>query len=164
MTDDELRRELGALGIDQDSHRSLLLLPMVQVAWADGVVQPAERDLIVAAARANGLVTGHVAELIERWLDTPPPPEMIERGRKALVELAYRHHGIGSDLPSDTLEQVFDMCKEIAEAAGGLFGIAFTVDAKERAALDQIARGLRVGRDALLDELPEPDGGSWSDL
>ena len=47
MTDSHIRESLKALGMDRTSFRALPLLPLIQVAWADGEVQEEERNLIL---------------------------------------------------------------------------------------------------------------------
>lgn len=49
--DDALVRELRFLGIAEQSWPVLALLPLIQVAWADGEIQPSERRLIQRVAR-----------------------------------------------------------------------------------------------------------------
>ena len=47
MTDDEeLTAALTRLGLDATNWRAVSLLPLVEVAWADGRIQVAERKLL----------------------------------------------------------------------------------------------------------------------
>lgn len=164
MTDAELLEELAALGIDEGSWRAVVLLPLIQVAWADGAVQEREKRLIRDVAAAWGLSHGPTGALLDRWLDHPPSEEVLARGREVLVQLAHRHRGLGADLPDDLLDTVQSFCLGVARAAGGLFHTLFTVDARERAALDTISGALTSGTEAFLRDLPTPDGGRFEDL
>jgi tellurite resistance protein len=164
MNDDELIAELRALGIDQDSYRAVLLLPLVQVAWADGEIQPSERELILRVALGYGLVEGKAGVVLGRWLEQPPTGETIARGRRLLVALALRHSGLGSELGPETLSEIQKLCVDTARAAGGLFDTFFTVDDNERQALDEISRELSIEKAKFLDDLPTPTGGSFEDL
>lgn len=58
----------------------LLLMPLVEVAWADGRISRREMDVIVKAADVYGLVdsVGGYRELIERLL-TRPAPQTVGR-------------------------------------------------------------------------------------
>ena len=62
---------------------ALTLAPLVEVAWADGVVTPGERDAVLKAAKALGL--GQRSEFCRstllRWLHQPPPTEALEAWR-----------------------------------------------------------------------------------
>ena len=159
-TDEDLIRELQSMGIDAQSHKVVALLPLVQVAWADGKVQQAERSLIVETAEQRGLLMGDGPKILESWLNHPPTEQYLARGQRLLVQLAQRPTGVGETFTLQTLDDVLELCEGVARAAGGLFGIAWTVDARERTALGEIAAALDVNSvdtgaswDALNDEL-----------
>ncbi len=164
MTDNELIAELEYLGIDADSYRIVALLPLIQVAWADGEIQASEREFIMRAARSYGLVEGRSGEILASWLQRTPTPDEVAHGRKVLVALTMRHRGMGSDLGPNTLSDIQAMCLDVARSAGGLFDTFFTVDDNERRALDEITRALASQREDFLDDLPSPIGGSYEDL
>jgi len=62
LTDPDLLRELADLGFTPETVVLLPLVPIVQVAWAEGGVSAAERDLIVSLARARGVEAGGPAD------------------------------------------------------------------------------------------------------
>lgn len=136
----ELVQELEALGLDAESFRAIALLPLVEVAWADGRTQQEERRLIAEIARGHGLLQGKGASMLKSWLLHQPEPEYFERGRKLFVKLAMRKQGLGADLPEASIEFVVDLCSVVAESAGGLFGMFFTTSGAERQAISQIAQ------------------------
>ncbi len=164
MTDAELLNGLRTLGLSEPSWRAVTLLPLVEVAWADGEVQPAERARILASAHADTLLVGPAGDQVRTWLERPPPPEHLALGRELLVALVHRHRGPGADLGPDFLDDIERRCDAVASAAGGLLGIAFTIHPEERRAIAQIGRALRGGSAELLDDLPTPDGGAFRDL
>lgn len=143
-TDEELIRRLEYLGIDQSSYRAIALLPLVEVAWADGAVQRAEKDLIVKVAEENYFDMGDGARILQGWLESRPSEEYFAKGRELLVALAQRDRGLGADLGADTLVGLLDLCERVASSAGGLFGLAFTVESREREAIRQISRALAL--------------------
>lgn len=143
-SDQELVQRIGQLGIDQSSYRALALLPLVEVAWADGTVQSAERDLIVKIASENYFDMGNGAEILDGWLSKRPAEDYFDQGRALLVELARRERGVGADLDGQTLSALLDLCEDVARAAGGLFGIAFTIEKKERSAIRDISSALSL--------------------
>jgi hypothetical protein len=144
MSDDELRANLAELGIEGDAWRTVVLLPLVQVAWADGKVQKAERKRIYALAEEHGLLTGSTSKILEGWLNEAPTDDEYNRARRALSCLARRGRG-GEQLHiDDTLPDVVQLCQVVATAAGGLFGMAFTVHDNEAGIIRDIARELAV--------------------
>jgi len=164
MTDDELHGELALLGVDRDTWRAVLLLPVVQVAWADGEVQTPERARILEMAHSEGLLDTPGGDVVRRWLEIPPDEATLQRGRRVLVALVQRHRGPGAELGDDALQQVEQRCLEVAKAAGGLFDLVFTVDEQEQQVLRAISDELGSARAEALDDLPSPDGGAFTDL
>lgn len=161
MTEQELIDALHAMGIGPENHRLVALLPLVQVAWADGEVQHRERMRILESAHEFGVTAG-AQSLLESWLTTRPSEAFFADARTLLVMLVRRHSGVGADLPADTVDQVQALCLRVASAAGGLFDRMFTVSAEERAALATITAHLTLESWA-ADELL-PGSGTYTDL
>ena len=68
---------LKELHVPREAYRVVSLLPLVYVAWADGKVQGAERNLVLAIARERGLLEHGGAEALERWLTERPSPRQL---------------------------------------------------------------------------------------
>lgn len=140
MTDAELAETLRALGMDVVSWRALPLLPLVQVAWADGRIQDAERDLILELARSRFLLEEEGQMLLRNWLHHPPTPSYVRLGQDALVQLC--NHNAAPIGPSQ-LGDVVDFAKQVAAAAGGFYGFG-AVGKAEAEAIEQIAGALHL--------------------
>jgi len=151
--DDTLLQDLRQLGLTENSYRALLLLPLVEVAWADGRIQAAEAREIEDIARKNGFFSAEAQSLLQKWLAAPPSDTERELGMRTLVELARRRGGAGASLEVKTLQDLFELSYQVASAAGGFFGLSSPISAEERASLDRIAAVLHID-----------DGGSWSEL
>ena len=139
MTDPELEALLGTLGVDASTVHLVAVLPLLEVAWADGELQPAERDAIEAFVARSGEVDEASAALVGRWLDQRPSDADLALGRTLLGELAQRSGGVAAKVGPGTVDEVLGYCETVARAAGGLFGRAFTVSAEERWAIRRIA-------------------------
>ena len=164
MNDAELRDGLARLGLSEATWRAVLLLPLVQVAWADGRVQVPERARILATAFEQGLLDGDAGALVRGWLEKRPSDAELALGREVLVALVHRHRGPGSELGPAALEAILEDCRSVARAAGGLFDLAFTVDPREEAILDALRQALTDASAAWMDALPSPPGGVFRDL
>lgn len=107
---------LRALGFDADTGRVFDLLPLVYVAWADGTVSGRERKQITRVLHERGIEPdSHAAQLIAALLEKQPSAEFLEETVALLREIVS-----SSDERS---RDIVDLCVEVAEASGGLFGI-----------------------------------------
>ena len=66
---------------------ALALASLVEVAWADGQVTPAERAAVLEASRLLGLRqrSEFCRTTLYRWLEDPPPTEALEQWRQLLA-------------------------------------------------------------------------------
>lgn len=144
MTDAELRVLLQDIGIDSRTWRIISILPLVQIAWSDGSVHPAERRRVLEIAREHNVLTGDGRLILECWLRYRPSERYFERGMQALQAIASRGGLKECGLSSAGL---MDCGEEVARAAAGFFGVLGIVHADERATL----AGLR----ALLGDEPD---------
>ena len=143
LDDPALVRELQDLGFTPDTIGLLPLVPVVQVAWAEGGITPAERDLIVRLARSRGIAAGSVADnQLMQWLTTRPADALFARAGgliRAMLESGSEQSG---DLSADELVK---QSEAIAAASGGVLGIG-RISAEERALLARIADDLKARR------------------
>ena len=144
IDDPEILREIAQLGFTVDTMSLLPLVPILQVAWAEGGVSPAERALILDVARKRGIEEGTAADRqLSEWLTHRPAPDVFSRaGRLIAVMLAAGTEAV-HDLSADDLVKY---CESIASASGGILGIG-KVSTGERAAIEQIQAALK-GRGA----------------
>ncbi len=115
---------------------ALAAVPLVEVAWADGRIEAAERAAILAHADAQGLTPGSLErELLERWLTHRPEPRLLEAWRTYVQGLCERLE------PAERAalrEELLRRTRATAEAAGGLLGMG-RISAAERRVLDALA-------------------------
>ena len=84
MTDDAVLDKLVALGLRGNTIAALSLVPLIQVAWADGTIQDNERTAILQGAHGKGLEEGTrrlraAADLARR---SSPATSCSSRGRR----------------------------------------------------------------------------------
>ena len=138
--DPEMLEELQALGFTPDTVIVLPMVPVVQMAWVDGRVAPAESALIVKLARARGIAEGSPADrLLSEWLTRQPGPQVLASATRLIHAMLAAQP---SDHPDLTADDLVRYSESIAEASGGVFGIN-RISAEERALLTTIAAGLK---------------------
>ena len=130
---DELATRLRKLGFTGDTVHVLDLFPMVVVAWADGRIQPAERSTILHMVESKGIKQGEPAfQFVECLLEQKPDANFQEQAIKALREmLSEKREGP---------EKLVELMHEVADRAGGLFGLGGGVNRAERKAVESVVQ------------------------
>lgn len=142
LHDPVLLKDLQELGFAPDTIGLLPLVPIIQVAWAEGGVSGAERKLIVQLARSRGIEPGSAADRqLTQWLERHPSADVFSRATRLIRAMLDQGGEIGTSLSADDL---IKYCESIASASGGMLGIG-RISAEERATLAQIASALKKG-------------------
>lgn len=121
LSDAEVLGRLVDLGIGADTWAALSLVPLVEVAWADGVLDPKERRAVLSGAEAHGVIPGSAShELLQSWLERRPGPELLQAWGEYMVGVS----GALSESERRALkEQILGLARGVAESAGGLLGL-----------------------------------------
>ena len=135
VADEEILRDLQALGYTPETVMLLHLVPLVQMAWAEGSVSDRERDLIVEAARARGIEAGSPADQqLTGWLTNRPASDFFDKTLRAIgAILESRPAGERDASQRDLLSQL----TTIASASGGILGFG-KVSPQEEQVLSRI--------------------------
>jgi hypothetical protein len=118
----------------------LHLVPLLQVAWAEGGVSDRERALIMEAARTQAIETGSGADQqLARWLATPPATEFLDRTLQVIGAILQVRP---SEEREDCMRDVLSYSTTIASASGGILGFGKVSQAEQRV-LARITEELR---------------------
>ena len=141
ITDDVLLDQLVAFGISADTLTALSLVPLVEVAWADGRGEDAEKRAILAAAGAAGLdETGAGHKLLEGCLSERSHTGLRKMWEQYITSMCTRLSAEERDaLKAELLRQV----RSVAAAAGGFLGLGSKVSSEEEALLAEIAAAFK---------------------
>lgn len=141
IRNEAILRKLVELDIQPDLLATLSLVPLVEVAWADGTIQPEEHDAILAGASKIGMAQGSVDHaILQAWLRNLPPKSLLE----AWVHYIEGLCEVLSPSERNTLQDnLLGHARIVAESAGGFLGIG-TISAKEKAVLDAMSAAFNV--------------------
>ena len=143
LDDPELLQELHDLGFTPDTVGLLPLVPIIQVAWAEGGITKAERELILRLARNRGVEAGSAADRqLTEWLTSQPAETVFARARRLIRAMLDSTSTQTDKLSADDLVK---HSEEIASASGGILGIG-RISAEERALLSSLAADLNARR------------------
>ena len=146
ITEVALLDHLIDLDITPETAAAFEALPLVEVAWAEGDVDAEERWRVLGIATAFGLELGSSAHAqLELWLKRRPAQDLYDAWYR------FAEGRFSTPDAADRARRVFEGSREVAIAAGGLFGFG-AVSGAEREALAHI-------RQALDGALADPVGG-----
>jgi hypothetical protein len=141
----ELLERVRAQGIDADTASAFLLLPLVEVAWAEGSVSKKEQDTVIRIANERGVEAGSPAEArLMEWLHERPSDALFDVAAEVL------NYGLAVFPPAEREERVqriVDACHEVAAASGSeiarQLGLGDGVSKREARILDKISTSLQ---------------------
>ena len=138
ITDDVVLEHLIAVDISPDTLAALALVPLVEVAWADGNVDDKERDAILSAAHAAGLVRESASgQLLDGWLAKKPGRDMIASWKEYVSALSAAS---SADAKNALKRDLLGRARSVAEATGGFLGFGNKVSKSEQAVLDELEK------------------------
>ncbi len=140
---EEILTTLEELGYTRDTVSLLHLVPLLNVAWADGKVSNQERDMVLEAARLHGLDADNSAyrQLLD-WLENRPSQEFFEHTLRIILDLLETTGPSDGKIDRQTL---LDLSTRIAAASGGILGLG-KISGEEQTALDRLAAALENRR------------------
>lgn len=142
ITDRMILSDLGKESTDMGALAALGLIPLVEVAWADGRISPGESTAALTAAAGMGVTEGSQAyALLEKWLKTRPSPGAVAAWKeyvKALVK------SWGRERTREIQKAIIGRAAGVAQSAGGILGLGSKVSAKEQAVLDELESAFGV--------------------
>lgn len=138
VEDDGVLLELQHLGYDAETVRVLPLLPLIRVAWSEGVVTGRERDAILEAAKSRGVEPGTPAyKKVEFWLEEPPRDPVYQPSLRLLGRIVRLGGKQGNGM-----NDIIAACTKVATVSGGFFGFGTGISEVERIVIERIRTAL----------------------
>ncbi|MFY9609782.1 MAG: hypothetical protein WAU45_14335 [Blastocatellia bacterium] len=145
--------DLQALGYTRDTVALLHMVPLIQVAWADGNVAERERDLILELAGARGLQEGSAAyQQLTDWLTSKPSEEFFEDTLRIVAKL---FQALPPEQQAASKRDLVSYSADIASISGGILGLGRKVSREEREVIERIAAELEKAHQTAAQHLIE---------
>jgi tellurite resistance protein len=136
ITDDKVLESLAALKLGSASTLVMAAFPVVIVAWADGVIDEAERKALMDSAGSLGLEPNTPAwEYLSKWVSEKPEPVWFD------LWTGYVRALVTNMKPDDKAllkASVLGRARQMAEVSGGFMGVAFKLSASEKKVIAQL--------------------------
>ena len=142
LGDRTLAGRLASLGIRAETLAALTLLPLVEVAWADGKMDAREKAAVLSGAESTGIDAENPSHgLLRLWLEDRPAPDLTSIWREFIAAVCRE---LAPDERRRLRANVVGRARRVAEAAGGILGLGSHVSAEEEAVLADLERAFRV--------------------
>lgn len=125
------------LGIRPETWAAMTFIPMIAVAWADGVLDVRERQEILRAATEHGVAEdGPGYQLLVHWLDENPGAKSLDAWKGYVQALLP---SLDPDARQKLKEYVLGLAHEVARSAGGVLGVA-AISAREKRVMEELEK------------------------
>jgi hypothetical protein len=141
IQDDDLLEKLVALDIRPETIATLIGIPLIEVAWADGKMDEKERRKLFEYAEKSGLrKKGLDPKIMSIWLKKRPDPALLDAWIKYMQTLCKQL----SDAERNSFrDELIKDAQSIAKAAGGILGYN-AISAEEKAMLEKLESAFHV--------------------
>jgi hypothetical protein len=130
ITNDAILERLVELDVRPEIVASLAIIPLVEVAWADGSVKETEKAAVLEAASKSYFAAGSIDySLLAQWLEHRPSRNLLD---------AWTHYIEGlcemlSKSEKQTLrDELVGHARQVANAAGGFLGLGKISEAEQK--------------------------------
>lgn len=138
IDDEDVLHELVRLEISADDLAAVSLVPIIEVAWADGTVVK-EHKAIMQAAQDIGIEPGSsAAGLLDAWLSHRPDRALFDNWKLYTAAIASEMTDVGKQ---HLAEQLIGHARAVAQSAGGFLGLS-KISKEEQAILDELTQAL----------------------
>jgi hypothetical protein len=140
ITDERVLENLVRLSLSGEMMAAFNLFPLVEVAWADGVVDEREIRAVLEAAHDHGIERGSASHsMLENALKSPPSDD----ARKAWYMYAGElRKTLGPQELAIFRDDLLEYARRVAKASGGILNMVFQVSHNESKVLRAIAKAL----------------------
>jgi hypothetical protein len=140
ITSESILDRLVELGVRPEVLSALSIIPLVEVAWADGSMDAKERQLILDGAEKSGIATGSPGhDLLRSWLERKPEPKLLTAWTEMVRGLCERM----TPAQTESLRAgLVERARAVARASGGVLGIG-SMSAAEQDMIQQLESAFR---------------------
>jgi hypothetical protein len=136
IKNDRILQKLVDLDIHPETLAALSIVPLIEVAWADGSVDKKEEEAILKALESTGIREGDARiALVEQWLKHRPEAALLEAWTHYIEGLAERMNDQELSLLKEGL---LAHARSVAEAAGGFLGLTSKISKEESEMLQRL--------------------------
>ena len=143
IKDPKVIDRLIALDVSPETVTALSLVPLVEVAWADGSLDASERAAILARIDSAQFPPDSPARaLLEGWLSRKPDPKLLDAWAQLVA-------GLGEQMSREDVAALkaglLDRVRGVAGASGGFLGLGSKISTAEADVIRRLEEAFPAG-------------------
>jgi hypothetical protein len=136
IKNEHILQKLVELQVRPETLTSLSLIPLVEVAWADGNVDIKEKGLVLSCAIKMGFHKGGPDyEILSQWMTHRPSVELLDAWIHYIQGLCEK---LTSEEKSELKKELIENTRSVAMASGGFLGLGNRISNAESVVLDKL--------------------------
>jgi hypothetical protein len=139
IKNDAVLDKLVSLNIRPETLASLSIVPLIEVAWADGHIDEKEKKAILSAVEKKGLLNqGDVNyDIVKQWMTHRPAPDLLTAWIHYIQGLCEQLSG---EEKRSLQSEIMGNARAVAESSGGILGtgIGDTISKAEKEMLAKL--------------------------
>jgi hypothetical protein len=143
ITNAAVLEQLVAADLSGETLAALSLVPLVEVAWADGNLDDKERSALLKAAEQAGLSPDSASyQLFDEWLRERPSRRLLAAWKAYVTALSST---LDAQAKQALRQDLLGRARAVAEAAGGFLGLGRRISSAEQAVLTELEQAFASG-------------------
>lgn len=119
---------------------TLLWVPLILVAWADGNAEKLEKEAIAGILASKGISQETISKVIAHdWFCKKPTEELWEIWAEFSAATSA---SLNPSIYNELIEEIVRLCRLVADTSGGFIGLG-KISATETRAIDRVIRTLQ---------------------
>jgi len=141
IRNDHIIDKLVELNVRPETLASLSLIPLVEVAWADGNVDDKEKEAVLSSAHKMGFKKDSADyDILAQWMTHKPSKDLITAWVHYIQGLCEK---LTESEKADLKKELIDNTKTIALASGGFLGLGNKISKAEADILSQLEKAFK---------------------
>ncbi len=135
---DKVLEKLVQLDIHPETLASIAIIPLVEIAWADGQIDKKECEAILYGAENAGFAKDSMDyALLERWLQHKPDKKLLEAWKHYIQGLCEK---LNPEEKKSLETEIFSHASDVAKASGGFLGLGSKISNSEKALIEEMKK------------------------
>lgn len=121
IQDEVVLRKLVELNIRPETAATLAVVPLIEVAWANGTIDGKEKKAVLEALTAYGCPVNSIDYvLVERWLEHKPDPSLLQAWCQYIQSIRQQ---MSPDELGRLKAEILAHAAAVGRASGGILGV-----------------------------------------